>query len=360
MGAFRIRTAAEHLGFDVVGIAPAREAPHAAAYRAWLEAGHHADMQWLTRNPERRLDPGQVVPEARSVISLGVSYFTENPPAAYWDDPLRGRIARYAWGPDYHDVITPMLRAFVEFLHGTFGEEELGVRYYVDTGPVLERETAWQAGLGFIGRNSLLIHPGYGSYLFLAEVITSLELEPDAPATREGARIEPGNNQGKAGTCGDCRRCLECCPTGAIVDPYIIDSRKCISYQTIENKESIPPALAARTGSWIFGCDACQTACPWVHRYSRSGRKRFLQFDPDRFAPRLDELLTLDEEAFRDRYRGTPVARAKRRGLLRNAAAALGNSGCEEARAPLQGALNDPEPLVRAQAEWALRRLDAS
>lgn len=340
----RIKNHAVELGFDVVGVASAKRAPKADAFHDWISEGHHADMDWLARNPERRADPRIVVEQARSVLSLGVSYFVENPPAELWDDPMRGRVARYAWGRDYHKVMTPMLRDLYAFIE----QESPGVkgRYYVDTGPVLEREFAEQAGLGFVGKHSLLITPGFGSYVFLADILLDVELDYD-----------PSPEEKPAGTCGACTRCLDICPTFAFPAPYILDSRKCISYLTIELRGSIDPSLRPLMGNWIYGCDECQSICPWVKQYSKTKDEHWLKADPAWMCPELEELLSLDDEGFLERFKGSPIMRTKRRGLLRNAAVALGNSGNPDAIPVLERALKDTEPLVREHAAWGIERL---
>lgn len=349
----RIKDEALRLGFDAVGVAPAAPAAHAPKFQAWLASGHHAGMAWLARDPVRRTDPRQVLPGARSIVSVGLSYQAADPPDDLWNDPLRGRVARYAWGPDYHDELLPRLRELAAFIASDLGRP-LGWRAYVDTGPVLEREAAARAGLGFIGKNTLLIHPAFGSYLFLGELLLDLELPADAPADEGGSVWRRGD---AVGTCGKCRRCQDACPTHAFPVPYILNSRLCISYLTIEHREAIPEELRPLMRNWIYGCDECQTVCPWVKQYAKPGRTRFLRFDPEVAAPRLAELLALDDAGFRERFRSTPVPRTKRRGLLRNACIALGNSGRPEAVPALERAAQDAEPLVREHAAWALRRL---
>ncbi len=343
----RISEWAEEQGFDAVGVATADEALHRPAFDRWLAAGHHGDMAWLARDPSRRADPRQVVDGARSVIMFSLSYFTEEPDPVYWNDPARGRMARYAWGPDYHEVMLPRLMRIKERIEA----DGHGARAYVDTGPLLERTWAAQAGLGFIGRNALLIRPTAGSFSFLGGIICSLDLAPDPPATEGGARLGKGN-------CGACTRCLTACPTGAFAAPYVVDSRRCISYLTIELKRSIPVELRPQMGNWIYGCDVCQEVCPWVRRFSQPGRTRFVAFDPDRFCPSLTELMQLDDDGFRARYRDTPIRRTKRRGLLRNAAVALGNGGDREALPVLRAALSDPEPLIQTHAAWAIEQIE--
>ncbi|MBN1991701.1 MAG: tRNA epoxyqueuosine(34) reductase QueG [Anaerolineae bacterium] len=354
-----IKEKAYHLGFDLIGIAPAQRAPHAAAYRRWLARGYAADMSWLARDPHRREDPRRVLPGAQSVIVVGLSYFTLNPPPELWNDPMRGRIARYAWGVDYHDILLPRLRELAEFV-AKEADRSLEQRAYVDTGPVLERDFAAQAGLGFIGKNTLLIHPPLGSYLFLAEILLDLELEHDEPALDGGAGCHFGSSDKtkRRGDCGRCTRCLEICPTRAFPAPYILNSNRCISYLTIELKGSIPLELRSRLGNWIFGCDACQEICPWVRRYARPGRQDFLKFDPEWAAPKLVDLMAMDEAAFQARFQDSPVKRAKRRGFLRNVAVALGNAGNPAALSVLeQAATHDAEPLIREHAAWAIEQI---
>jgi epoxyqueuosine reductase len=371
----RIKEKAYELGFDLIGIAPATRAPHADAYAAWVDAGYAATMGYLTRDVARRQDPRHASPGTRSVVVVGLSYFVANPPADLWNDPARGRIARYAWGLDYHDVMTPRLHQLADFILSET-RRPVEQRVYVDTGPVLERDFAAQAGLGFIGKNSCLISPLMGSYLFLGELLVSLELDFDQPATDSGATIElPTGQKGAAagggenfvgpprpdtrrvGTCGACTRCLKICPTHAFPASYVLDSNRCISYLTIELKGSIPLELRPLMGNWIFGCDECQSICPWPRRFARPTRQDFLRFDPEQVAPRLLDLMRLSGDQFRARFRRTPLWRAKRRGLLRNVAVALGNWGDPQAIPTLQQALDDPEPLIREHAAWALARI---
>ncbi len=354
----RIKEKAYDLGFDLIGIAPADLALHAQAYRRWLEQGYAAGMQWLARDPHRREDPRRVAPGAQSVVVVGLSYFVLDPPGELWHDPARGRIARYAWGLDYHDIILPRLRRLGRFIEQETGRT-LNQRAYVDTGPILERDFAAQAGLGFTGKNSMLINPRRGSYLFLGEILTGVELEYDAPALDGGAgcHFGPPGQSKRVATCGRCARCLEICPSHAFPAPYILDSNLCLSYLTIELKGPIPLQLRPLLGNWIFGCDACQEICPWVRRYSQPTGQSFLSYDPETAAPRLVDLMALDEAAFRARFKGSPIKRVKRRGLLRNVAVALGNWGSPQALPVLEQALADPEPLIREHAAWAIERI---
>ncbi len=338
-----VREKALELGFDLVGFAPAGPSPGAGQFLSWLAAGYHGEMRWLERSAEQRADPRLVMGSARTVVIVGVSYESLGAPMALLRDPSRGRIARYAWGADYHDVLTPVLRAFGEWL----ARES---RAWVDTGPVLERAWAERCGLGFIGKNTCLIHPRWGSHLFLGAVLIAEEIAEDDATP-------PVRHVG----CGACVRCLCACPTGALPAPGVLDARRCISYLTIELKGSIPSELRPLMGNWVFGCDDCQDVCPYVRRFSRPARsplaRAFHTFNPDRAAPKLADLLQLDEASFRARYKGTPLTRAKRRGLVRNACVAAGNWGSDEAAPLLRRLLEDPEPLIREHAVWALERI---
>lgn len=352
----RLREAAVEMGFDLVGFAPVQPARHAEAFHRWIEAGHYADMEWIARHPERRTNPAVWRPGAVSMMVAGVSYATQAPSPRVWNDPLRGRIARYAWGRDYHKVIGARLKKLAQWVER---EGPAGATAYPfnDARPVMEHDAALAAGLGFIGRNTLLIHPEWGSMLFLGGLLLSCELDYDAPTPGEGNRT--GARGGREADCGSCTRCLNHCPTHAFPAEYVLDSRLCISYQTIENRGAIPEALRSKLGNWIFGCDVCQEVCPWVKRFSRPTREPWLVPEPDRMAPRLEELAELDEEGFLERFAGTPVMRTQRRGLLRNVAVALGNSGRQEAQAPLERLADDPEPHVASHARWGLAALEA-
>jgi epoxyqueuosine reductase len=354
------------LGFDLVGVAPAGPAPGAQAFIDWLTAGYAGEMGYMARDPQRRLDPRQVLPGARSVVVVGVSYDTQAIPLDMLHDPSRGRIARYAWGADYHDVITPRLRLLGERL----ARES---RAYVDTGPVLERAWAERCGLGFIGRNTCLIHRTRGSYMFLGAVLlgeeigdSRLEITEHRTQTTDEAllqpNLEPPISNPQSHGCGNCTRCLTACPTQAFAGPGVLDARRCISYLTIELKGSIPLELRPLMGNWIFGCDVCQDVCPYVRRFSAQALTREQAFYPsgiDRAAPHLLDVLALDRASFNARYKGTPLLRAKRRGLLRNACVAAGNWGNPEALPALQTLLNDDEPLLREHAAWAVAQIQS-
>jgi epoxyqueuosine reductase len=349
----RIKTKARSLGFDLVGIAPATPGPHLPAYRDWLAGGYHGEMGYLAR-PDRlaRLqDPTSILPGARSLISVGLNYFPGPLPAEIRNDPARGMISNYAWGADYHELMASRLEELAAFTWacaagaGVNGEAKGRVRQrvYVDTGPILERDCATAAGLGFYGKNCCLINPQIGSWLFLGEILSAIELACDTIPAHP--------------SCGSCRRCLDACPTRALIAPYLLDSRRCISYLTIELRGAVPRELRPLLGNRVFGCDVCQEVCPWNARFARPTREA-PSFE--QAAPSLLDLMALDEPAFARRFRDSPVRRAKRRGLLRNVALALGNWGSAEAVPALARALRDPEPLLRGHAAWALGRIGSA
>lgn len=353
----RLRQQAVSCGFDLVRFAPSTPARHGEAFQSWIEKGYHADMHWITKGVERRLDPQGWFPEAKSMVLVGISYMTQKPPREIWEDPMRGKIARYAWGRDYHKVIRKRLLKLAEWI-ATEGPAGTKALPFIDANPVLEHDAALAAGMGFIGRNTLLIHPEWGSMLFLGGLLLTCECVADEATPGQGNLYESGN--GKESDCGACTRCLTSCPTHAFPAAYILDSRLCISYQTIENRGGIPEALRPKMGNWIFGCDVCQEVCPWVKRSLRPARDPWLVPDPDRMAPRLEELAGLTDETFLKRFAGTPVMRTKRRGLLRNAAIALGNSRSQDAVPPLEHLADDQEELIAEHARWALKVLEGS
>jgi epoxyqueuosine reductase len=330
-----VRDKAAALGFSACGFATVVPLPREAFLAGWLDAGCAAEMRYLERRPERRLHVGAILPEARTVITLAYPYRPPGPPAIDWRVELRGRIAAYALDDDYHDVLGRRLATFERFLGEAF--PGCRTRRYVDTGAVLEREWAVRGGLGWFGKNTMLLSTRRGSWFFLAELVTDLVLTPD---------VASGSH------CGRCTACLDACPTEALRDGLVLDARRCISYLTIEHRGAIPLALRPALGAWIFGCDVCQEVCPWNAPPAPDDARSAWQH------PRLVEILALDAAGFRARFGRTPVTRAKRRGLLRNAAVALGNSGNPAAVPALVGALADPEPLVRAHAAWALGALD--
>jgi epoxyqueuosine reductase len=336
-----IRAHACALGFDLAGIVSAGPPLRYPAFAAWLAAGYHGEMVYLAARATERADPAALAPGARSMVVLAANYNSGPPPPA-WNVPSSGRIARYAWTPDYHDVIKPRLYELDRFIRERTGRQSPG-KACVDTAPLLERDFAEQSGLGFIGKNTCLITPGLGSWTFLAALVVPETLTPDI--------AHPPSFIG----CGGCTRCLDACPTQAFVAPYVLDARRCISYLTIELRGPIPRELRPLMGNWVFGCDVCQEVCP----YNKGLRISMpaLKSDPARAAPPLLELLVLNETGFRRMFHGTPVLRAKRRGLVRNACVAVGNWGDPAAVPVLIPLLADPETLVRGHAAWALGRI---
>jgi epoxyqueuosine reductase len=334
-----IKAWAVELGFDDCRIARAGQATHAAEFRDWLAAGNHAQMAWMERTPERRADPREVVPGCKSLICLALNYFPGERPFPV-DHPGGYRIARYAWNDDYHDLIEIRLAAFVEKL-ATLGGNH---RPYVDTGPVLERDFASDAGLGWNGKSTMQIHKRLGTWFFLAEILTTLELPPDAPF---------GDH------CGKCTRCITACPTAAITAPHRLDARRCISYLTIEHKGSIPEEFREAIGDRIYGCDACLEACPW-NRFAEISREAAFHARESVFRHRLRDFLDLDDDSFRALFAKSPVKRIKRARFLRNVCIALGNTGNHDDIPALERAAADPEPLIAEHAVWALRKLRAT
>jgi epoxyqueuosine reductase len=332
-----LQALARSLGFHALAVTTADPPPHAEAFRRWLADGFHADMAWMERNAARRADPDLVLPGARSVLLLATSYFHGDSPRP---TPLPGRVARYAWGDDYHDLLAPRLAALDAWLTGHGGTQ----RCYVDTGPVLERDLAARAGLGWQAKSTMLLREDLGTWFFLSAILTTLELPPD-PVARD--------------RCGRCTRCIDACPTGAIVAPYQLDARRCISYLTIENKGPIPEPLRPGVGDRIFGCDDCLEACPWNRFAQASAETAFALREPLRSTP-LRDLLALDDAAFREAFRGSPILRTKRRGFLRNVCVALGNTGSADDLPALRQAALDPEPLIAEHAAWAIRQITAA
>jgi epoxyqueuosine reductase len=394
-----IRTRALELGFDACRFTTARPPDSAARFQRWLEAGRHGRMAYLERTARKRIEPGQVLAAARSIITLAVSYAwdattpnlnpnpnflgraallrrpnsgqsgssalpgrrsflssahpnlneskerlrlradgTERPSGT--ESSSVGQIARYARFSDYHDVVGARLKTLADFVN-KIGAGETRSLWYMDAGPLLERDLAQRAGLGFIGKHTNLISRKLGNWFFLAEIITTLELPPDAPERNR---------------CGSCRRCLDACPTAAIVAPFQLDARRCISYLTIELKGPIPEELRAAVGNRIFGCDDCLAVCPW-NRFARAGSMMAEHRRAGLEGPDLAELLSLDEAGFRARFAGTPVLRAKRRGFLRNVCVALGNTGDAKTLPALQRAASDPEPVIAEHALWAIEQI---
>ena len=330
-----VKSLAAKLGFDACRIARAKEASHAATFRQWLGDGCHGNMAWLARDPHRRSDPREVLPGCQAVICLAMNYYTDS---IQCRQSAAGnfRIARYAWNDDYHDLIARRLADFDAALQALGGTQ----RCYVDTGPVLERDFASDAGLGWNGKSTMQIHRQLGTWFFLAEILTTIELSADPPH---------GDH------CGSCTRCLGACPTRAITAPHRVDARRCIAYLTIEHKGSIPMEFRAALGDRIFGCDACLEACPW-NRFAVASRELAFHARPEIFACRLRDFLDLDAAGFRALFAGSPIQRLKRPRFLRNVCVALGNTGDADDLPALRRAAADPDPLIAEHAAWALAR----
>jgi len=349
-----IKDRARQLGFILAGVTLPESPPHYSTFENWLAQGRHGTMDYLAseRSRLRRGDPRRILPECRSILALATPY---SPPvtalsgttlsgeavtkgSAVEAEGASGRIASYAWGADYHDILPGRMKELVEFI-----EEQAGYpvknRWYTDTGPLLERDLAQRAGIGWIGKNTCLIHPRHGSYFLLSEILLDLALEPDASFVTDH--------------CGTCTRCIDACPTDCILPDRTMDASHCISYLTIELKDDIPVELRDKIGNWVFGCDICQMVCPW-NRFAGEGDPAFGDQSP---VPNLTEELSITAQEFDQRFRGTAVKRAKRRGYLRNAAVALGNTGDMRALPVLQIALHDEEPLVQEHAQWAINKI---
>ncbi len=331
-----IREKAKRLGFAKIGISRAERLDERNGLDEWLAAGNHGEMLWMGRDTEKRLDPRALLSEAQTVISLAANYYT---PHSHSEDQRYGKISRYAWGRDYHAVLKARLKSLVEWIGQTYPEAR-GL-YYSDTGPVMDKAWAHKSGLGWIGKHSNLITRELGSWVFLAEILLNLELEPD----------EEIRNY-----CGTCHRCIDACPTRAIVAPYVVDARLCISYLTIELRGPIPRELRPMIGSRIFGCDDCQDVCPWNRFATPCEEDEFCPSDGNQ-VPVLTELMRLTKDQFEERFRHSAVRRAKYAGFLRNVAVALGNSHDASASEVLTLALEGAEPLVRLHAAWALGQI---
>jgi len=356
----QIVTLARELGFDLCRFARADAPEHATQFREWLDRGQGGELSYLARSAEKRCDPQQVLPEAKTVIVLAFNYFQgepvraavsaadsvaagvspANPPKIAADTAARtsaGRIARYAWGDDYHQLIEKKLAVLDDFLRRYGGTQKC----YVDTGPMLERDHAAAAGVGWHGKSTMLLNRQLGTWFFLAEILTTLEFAPDPP---------------QKNYCGRCTRCIDACPTGAITAPHQVDARRCISYLTIELKGPIPVGLRPMIGDRIYGCDDCLDACPW-NRFAKVSRETAFAMRREVAAMKLRDYLSLDAEKFRRLFRDSPVKRTKRRGLLRNVCVALGNVGTKDDLPALEKAAADAEPLIAEHAQWAIGRI---
>ena len=337
----RVKACAAAAGFDICGIAPASDLRELAFLQEWIANGYHGEMHYMARTAERRADVRAVMPSAAAVIMLGTVYNTDRPYSTASGDADVAAIARYAWGDDYHEVIAARMRLLIATLTEIAGAFEH--RAYVDTGPVQERVYAKHAGLGWIGKNTCLINRDLGSWLFLSAVICDLPLQPDTPALDH---------------CGRCTLCIDACPTGAITAPYQLDSRRCLSYLTIENKGEIPAEYRASLGRHAYGCDICQDVCPWNRKAAISDDAPW-QPRVGLDAPRLRDLWSRSDAELRVLLKGSPMKRAGVRRLRRNLAVSIGNCGDPSAADELAGAAHETceDPLVRAHVDWAVEKL---
>ena len=356
-----IKDKARQLGCILAGVTTPEPPPHYSTFENWLAQGHHGTMHYLAeeRSRLRRADPREILPECKSILVLATPYSSpslalsgENAGRVGGDRPpyrdqanaveaqeATGKIASYAWGDDYHDILPARMKELVQFIEEQVGRPVKN-HWYSDTGPILERDLAQRAGIGWIGKNTCLINPRHGSYFLLSEILLDLALEPDPPFVTDH--------------CGTCTRCIEACPTDCILPDRTIDARRCISYLTIELKDDIPIDLREKIGDWVFGCDICQMVCPW-NRFAGEGDPAFGAEDP---LPSLTDELAITTQEFNQRFKQSPVKRAKRRGYLRNVAVALGNTGDMHALPVLNRALEDPEPMMREHAKWAIQQIN--
>lgn len=340
-----IHYAKKHLGFTQIGILRVSPAATFSYFTDWLDHRYQADMNWMVTDgrQQKRVSVDTILPTAKTVITLAYTYRTSDLPPAILNDPARGIFARYTWGKDYHHVIKQKLMRLIDYAETELGET-ITARAYVDTGPILERELAERAGIGFTGNNSMIISPLFGSYLFLSEIILDQPLAPVIAKARGGCRT--------------CQKCVQTCPTNAIVENKVIDARRCISYLTIESKGVIPEELRPMMKNRIYGCDICQEVCPWNETpQAKHTQNDWLEAALERQAPYLVDLAKLNEADFLERYQGTPIMRAKRRGLLRNVAVALGNWGDPTAVPALELLAQDTDDLIREHALWSLQRI---
>jgi epoxyqueuosine reductase len=329
---------AAEAGFDDCRFAKAGTASHAKEFLDWIELGKHGEMAWLERNQHRRCDPREVLPGCRTVICLALNYFPGNNPFPE-NHPGGYRIARYAWNNDYHDLIEKKLRELDQKLQTLGGTQ----KFYVDTGPVLERDFASDAGLGWNGKSTMQIHRRLGTWFFLADILTTLDLTPDAPIRDH---------------CGSCTRCMTACPTQAITAPRQLDARRCVSYLTIEHKGPIPHEFRRAIGNRIYGCDDCLQACPW-NRFASTSREASFHARESVFSMQMRDFLSLTDESFRALFAKSPIKRIKRPAFLRNVCVALGNTGTADDLPALRQAAQDPHPLVAEHALWAIAEIES-
>jgi len=353
-----VKRTAHQAGFELAGIAPVRDLPELNHFPEWIEAGHAGEMKYMEARDEagqlKRASLRSTAPWARSVIVCAINYSTAHPYSTQVDDPERGWISRYAWSrEDYHEAVMRRLRIVENSLRETVGErapdflvtagekQPLQTRCYVDTGPLVERVYAKHAGVGWIGKNTCILNQKLGSWLFLGVILTSLELEADLPASDR---------------CGSCTRCIDACPTDALIAPYQLDSNKCISYLTIEKRGAIPEDMREGMGRQVFGCDICQDVCPWNRKAPPTSATEF-QAREGLVNPALEWLAEMSAEEFREKFRGSPIRRTKRTGVRRNAAIAMGNSGNRRLLPVLKKLAADEDSVVAESANWAVKQL---
>lgn len=340
----KIKQKARQLGFTLAGITSPGQTESFSRYKRWIEAGKHAGMDYLARTDAmvKREDTSRVMPEAKSVIVLGLPYHAQKAEKPVSEKTQVGQVAAYAWGKDYHDVIPALLTELVETIRQN-STEPISCKIYTDTGPILERELAVKAGLGWIGRNSCLINPNHGSYFLLSEIFINLDLT--------------GSIETISDHCGTCHRCIDACPTQCIGPDRVIDAVQCISYQTIENKNGMDERVGSKAGTWIFGCDICQQVCPWNIRFSDLTPNPALQDHPPLKKVDLLKELDISPQEFNAKFKRSPVKRAKRRGYLRNILNVLGNYGTANTLASIEPCLRHDEELVRQSAELAMAKI---
>jgi epoxyqueuosine reductase len=332
----QIRQRAMELGFDDCRFTSAAAPDAATQFRNWVAEGKFGEMAWIEKNAGKRVEPQKVLPDAKTAICLAVSYDMPGEKA----DDKSGVVARYARFDDYHDILGERLKSLTQFVNELANGQARSL-WYVDTGPILERDFAQRAGIGFIGKHTNLISRKFGNWIFLAEILTTLGIEPDAPEKNH---------------CGKCSRCIAACPTDAITAPFQLDARRCISYLTIELKGPIPMEFRHAIGNRIYGCDDCLAVCPW-NKFAHEGRLMKSHARKDLEQPQLIELLSIDDKGFKERFKGSPILRTKRRGLLRNVCVALGNTGDASALPALEKASQDSEPLIAEHASWAIEKI---
>lgn len=337
----RIRQRAMELGFDDCRFTCAGASDSAKQFQNWVAEGKFGEMSWMEKNAEKRVEPQKVLPDAKTAICLAANYFSKsiNPQG---QGTKTGVVARYARFDDYHDLLGERLKMLTQFVNELGGSPARSL-WYVDTGPILERDFAQRAGIGFVGKHTNLISRQFGNWIFLSEILTTLELEPDAPEKNH---------------CGKCSRCIAACPTQAITAPFQLDARRCISYLTIELKGPIPEEFRRAIGNRIYGCDDCLAVCPW-NKFAREGQLMKSHARKDLEQPDLLDLLSLDDKEFKARFAGSPILRTKRRGLLRNVCVALGNIGDKSALPALERSTQDSEPLVVEHARWAISEIES-